>query len=235
MSELLILSVTAVTLGFVHTIVGPDHYVPFIAIAKARNWSNTKVLSIVSLCGVGHILSSVIIGLIGIALGITISSLKMFESSRGEIAGWLLIGFGLLYMIWGIKKSIKNKPHSHVHFHDDGSEHVHEHTHEENHLHIHTADKKNITPWMLFIIFAFGPCEPLIPLLMYPAASQNYFAVAVVTIVFGLVTIATMLGMTFLGLKGINLLPFNKLERHVHAIAGLTILVCGISIIFFSL
>jgi len=99
MSELLILSVTAVTLGFVHTIVGPDHYVPFIAIAKARNWSNTKVLSIVSLCGVGHILSSVIIGLIGIALGITISSLKMFESSRGEIAGWLLIGFGLLYMI----------------------------------------------------------------------------------------------------------------------------------------
>ncbi|OGU12104.1 MAG: hypothetical protein A2475_07035 [Ignavibacteria bacterium RIFOXYC2_FULL_35_21] len=235
MSELLILSITAVSLGFVHTIVGPDHYVPFIAIAKARSWPNPKVMSIVSLCGLGHILSSVIIGMIGIALGITISSLKMFESSRGEIAGWLLISFGLIYIIWGIKKSIKNKPHSHIHIHHDGIEHVHEHTHDENHLLIHTTEKQNITPWMLFIIFAFGPCEPLIPLLMYPAASQNYFAVAVVTIVFGVVTIATMLAMTFLGLKGINLLPLHKLERHVHTFAGLAILICGISIIFFGL
>ncbi|MBI5325266.1 MAG: sulfite exporter TauE/SafE family protein [Ignavibacteriae bacterium] len=235
MSELVILISTAVTLGFIHTIVGPDHYIPFIAIAKARNWTNLKVIGIVSLCGLGHILSSVIIGLIGIALGITISSIESFESSRGEIAGWLLIGFGLLYMLWGIKKAIRNKHHSHIHFHPDGNSHEHEHTHEEEHLHIHTSEKKNITPWMLFIIFAFGPCEPLIPLLMYPAAKQNYFAVAVVTALFGIVTIATMLTMTFIGMKGINLIPMPKLERHIHALSGFAILLCGVSIIIFGL
>lgn len=110
MSELVILISTAVALGFVHTIVGPDHYVPFIAISKSRNWSNPKVLGIVSLCGLGHILSSVIIGLIGIALGITISSIEIFESSRGEIAGWLLIGFGFVYMLWGIKNLSETSP-----------------------------------------------------------------------------------------------------------------------------
>lgn len=235
MSELVILISTAVALGFVHTIIGPDHYVPFIAIAKARSWSNPKVLGIVSLCGLGHILSSVIIGLIGIALGITISSIEAFESSRGEIAGWLLISFGLIYMIWGIKKSFKNKPHTHIHIHPDGSSHNHEHIHEEEHIHVHTTDKKNITPWMLFIVFAFGPCEPLIPLLMYPAAKQHYFSVVVVTVVFGVVTIATMLAMTFLGLKGMSFIPMQKLEKHIHTIAGLTILICGVGIIFFGL
>jgi sulfite exporter TauE/SafE len=234
-SELSVLLITAVSLGFVHTVVGPDHYIPFIAIARARKWSHMKVLGIVSLCGVGHILSSVVIGLIGIALGIGISSLKGFESSRGTIAGWLLLSFGFVYTVWGIKKSFKNKPHTHIHEHQTGEQHAHTHSHVDQHTHLHAQERQNITPWMLFIVFIFGPCEPLIPLLMYPASQQHWTSVLLVGIAFGLVTIATMLALTFLGLMGINLLPVGKLDRHIHAIAGLTILLCGLSIVFLGL
>ena len=229
--QLLLLATTAV-LAITHTILGPDHYIPFIAISKARNWSNIKTLIITIFCGFGHILSSILIALAGVALGIAVTSLQFIEDVRGDIAGWLLIVFGLFYFLWGIKKSFKFKPHSHIHSHFDGGlfEHEHTHTHESEHTHLHTSEKKNITPWVLFIIFVFGPCEPLIPLLIYPAYRQNYFDVFLISLVFGSVTILTMVIITFMGLFGIKLIPLNKLERHIHALAGMTILICGIMV-----
>jgi hypothetical protein len=41
--ELVILIISAASVAFVHTMLGPDHYVPFIAMAKARDWSLPKL------------------------------------------------------------------------------------------------------------------------------------------------------------------------------------------------
>ena len=59
----------------------------------------------------------------------------------------------------------------------------------------HSGTAALATPWALFIIFVFGPCEPLIPVLMYPAAHANWLAVTAVCLAFGLATIGTMLAM----------------------------------------
>jgi nickel/cobalt transporter (NicO) family protein len=233
-NETLILLLTAASIGFVHTITGPDHYIPFIALASARKWNKFKTNLIVILCGIGHVLSSVVIGLLGIALGIAITQITDIESARGDIAAWLLIGLGLAYTVWGIRYSYKNKTHSHTHFHDD-SLHEHVHSHEGNHSHVYLDKKMIITPWVLFIIFIFGPCEPLIPLVMYPAAKENYFMMGLVTLVFGIVTILTMLGMVTLGLYGYKFFKFEKLEKHIHIISGGTILICGLAIKFLGL
>jgi nickel/cobalt transporter (NicO) family protein len=233
-NDTLILLFTAASIGFVHTITGPDHYVPFIALAASRNWNKFKTFIIVFFCGIGHILSSVVIGLIGIVMGIAVTKMTNIETTRGEIAAWLMIGLGLAYTVWGIRQSYKNKPHTHTHYHD-GTLHNHEHTHEGTHTHIHTNEKKKITPWVLFLVFVFGPCEPLIPILMYPAASKNYWTMAQVTIVFGSITILTMFAMVFLGLAGIKFIKLEKMERYIHVIAGLTILLCGLAIKFLNL
>ena len=230
--DLALLAVTAASIGFLHTILGPDHYIPFIAMSKARNWSVKKTVLITSACGVGHVLSSVVIGLVGIGFGIAVSKLEIIESTRGEIAGWLLIGFGLAYLIWGFKKAFKNKPHTHIHLHENGTVHLHEHTHHQEHAHPHDSKKKNITPWVLFTIFIFGPCEALIPILMYPAATQSISGLILVTTVFGFATILTMLSIIVISLRGINLLNFGKLEKYTHALAGGMILLCGLAIIF---
>lgn len=234
--ELTLLTLTAASLGFVHTILGPDHYIPFITLAKASNWSVSKTTIITLLCGVGHILSSVAIGAIGIALGLALKSVEYFESIRGEIAGWLLISFGLLYLLWGIKKAIKFKPHTHFHIHDKNIVHSHEHIHSHEHTHVHQeAKNKKLTPWVLFIIFIFGPCEALIPILMYPAATASTFSLILVTSVFGLTTIATMLGVVLLSLYGLKTINFPSIERYSHALAGLLIFSCGVAIIFLGL
>jgi sulfite exporter TauE/SafE len=116
------------------------------------------------------------------------------------------------------------------------SSQIHKHTHSKDHLHVHKGESaKNLTPWILFTIFVFGPCEPLIPLLMYPAAKSSIFGLVLVTIVFSVVTIMTMLGIVIFLSLGANLLPVGRLERYTHALAGATICICGIAIKFLGL
>jgi ABC-type nickel/cobalt efflux system permease component RcnA len=243
-SQIIILSITAASLGFFHTLFGPDHYLPFVVLAKARKWSRIKTLWITALCGIGHVGSSVVIGFVGIAAGVALSKLEYFESFRGNIAGWLFIGFGLLYALWGMKKAMKNKPHTHAHFHLNGKKHAHEHTHYQEHSHVHSAENeqtsekveyKNLTPWLLFVIFVFGPCEPLIPLLMFPALQHSLIGVVSVTAVFSVVTISTMLAVVLLMTTGLQFVKMEKFERYTHALAGAAIFFSGVAIQFLGL
>ena len=233
--DLYFLAATAASVGLLHTITGPDHYVPFIVMAKARKWSMAKTAWITFLCGLGHIGSSVVLGLVGVAAGIAISRLDGLESFRGNIAGWALMAFGFAYLVWGIHRAVKNRPHSHMHLHADGSAHTHSHSHSEDHAHVHESRPASITPWVLFTIFVLGPCEPLIPIVMYPAARHSTTGLIVVTAVFGSITILAMLGIVLVSSFGINLLPMGKLERYSHALAGATICLCGVAIQFLGL
>ncbi|MGR3309932.1 MAG: urease accessory protein UreH domain-containing protein [Candidatus Brocadiales bacterium] len=236
MQELIVITITAASIGLFHTLLGPDHYLPFIVMARARKWSLLKTTCITVLCGVGHVLSSIILGIIGIALGISINKLGAIELFRGGIAAWLLIAFGVGYFVWGLFRARRNRPHVHWHAHEDMSSQIHKHTHSKVDLHVHKGEGvKNLTPWILFTIFVFGPCEMLIPLLMYPAAKSNIFGLVLAVGVFGLVTIMTMLGIVILLSLGANLLPIGRLERYTHALAGATICICGIAIKFLGL
>ena len=233
--ELIILLTTAATIGFFHTILGPDHYVPFIVMAKAGKWSHFKTMLVTFLCGLGHVGSSIVLGLLGITLGIAVHKLEIFESVRGNIAAWVLIAFGLVYFIWGLQRAYKNKPHTHLHPHADGSVHLHKHTHTAEHAHAHTQSTISLTPWVLFTIFVLGPCEPLIPLLMYPASKNSLNEVLIVSGVFSAVTITTMMTVVYLSIMGLKLIPEKGLERYIHAIAGGTILLSGLAIQFLGL
>ena len=257
--EIWMLAGTAATLGLVHTVIGPDHYLPFIVIGRARNWTLRKTLFVSFMAGLGHILSSVVLGFLGIALGIAVSRLEGVESARGTIAAWLLIGFGLAYFIWGMRRAWRGKPHVHAHLHDHEDaqlhphgpdegphdpdhEHVHQHAHththelaEHAHPHGESPQKANVTPWVLFTIFVFGPCEPLIPLVMYPAARHSTAGVVLVAAAFGVVTIATMLVIIAAASVGASFVRLGKLERYSHALAGLMIFASGLAVQFLGL
>ncbi|MFB0516558.1 MAG: hypothetical protein ACETWG_08135 [Candidatus Neomarinimicrobiota bacterium] len=236
-SEIIVLTGTAAGIGFLHTLTGPDHYLPFIVIGRAKRWSLAKTLSLTLVCGVGHILGSVVLGLVGIAAGLALHHLVDIESLRGEIAAWGLIAFGLLYMVWGLRRAYRKRPHTHRHAHLDGQVHTHEHTHSADHVHIHEEEARSVslTPWVLFIIFVLGPCEPLIPLLLFPAAKSSMAGVALIAGIFGLVTISTMLGIVGLAYAGVQRLPLGNLERYAHALAGGTLALSGLLIAFLGL
>lgn len=217
---------TAAFIGLFHTVTGPDHYVPFVMMSRAGRWSLRKTLAVTTLCGVGHVASSILLGLVGILLGTAISGLIAVEDFRGNLAGWLLLGFGVAYMLWGLHRAWHHRPHHHFTPAEDPA-----YSSTEGGADRQLASVSVVTPWALFLIFVFGPCEPLIPLLMYPAASSGLAAALLVAAAFAGATIATMLFVVTLAYVSIPRASGN-LARYAHATCGAAIAVCGAAVCY---
>ena len=226
---------TAVALGFLHTILGPDHYVPFVMMAKAQNWSRLRTAVVTFLCGLGHVGSSVAIGAVLAVAGMAFTEWEGSEwaslhEARGGLAAWLLIGVGAALFIWGVMRALRGHTHTHVHVHEDAMIHAHEHDHTGAHMHVHESKVRHLTPWVLFTIFVFGPCESLIPLMLASWAVAGLGGTVLVASTFSVVTILTILGTVGVLTMGISCIPLGKLDRWLTALAGLSLVLCGVAI-----
>ena len=192
-----------VTIAFLHSLA-PDHWLPFVMIAKARKWSRQKVALVSFVAGLGHVGSSVVLGIVGIVLGL-VATMNDLESTRARLGLFLLIGFGITYAIWGIR-------HSRAHHHRDGTESM--------------LDRKTVTLWSIFAVFVLGPCEPLIPL-MFLATVYGSVGIVTVTIVFSVVTVPMMITQALIGHAGIQLVSHSFVERYTHTLAGVVIALTG--------
>jgi hypothetical protein len=203
------LLLSTLSIAFIHALA-PDHWMPFAVIGKAKRWSGIKLMLVTLISGMGHVGSSILLGCVGILLGFSLSRLKAVEAHRSEIGLWLLIGFGIAYTIWGLKKARDHK-----------------------HGHIDTADidKRTVTMWTLFAVFVLGPCEPLVPL-MFLATEYGWAGILVTSLMFSLVTLFMMLAQTLLAYFGIQLIRHDIADRYSHAFAGLVIALTGVFIMF---
>ena len=205
----LVLMMSTLSIAVLHSLA-PDHWMPFAIIGKARKWSNIKLVFVTLVSGIGHVGSSILLGVLGIALGFSLSHLKAVESQRTQIGIYLLIGFGVAYMLWGIKKA---------------REYKHEHSH------THNISSKTVTLWTLFAVFVLGPCEPLIPI-MFLATDYGWSGIALASATFSVATILMMIGQTLLARYGIQMIRHDIAERYSHAMAGLVIALTGGFLIF---
>lgn len=207
-----VLLASTLSIAFLHSLA-PDHWMPFAVIGKAKRWSKAKLMFVTFISGIGHVGSSVLLGSIGILLGLSLSRLKTVESHRGEIALWLLIGFGIAYTVWGLKKA---------------REYKHEH------IDVEILKSKTITLWTIFAVFVLGPCEPLIPL-MFLATDYGWPGIFLTSLTFSLVTIFMMLAQSLLAYFGIQLIKHNTAEKYSHAFAGLVIVLTAIFVMFLGI
>lgn len=212
--EVAALCATAVSVGVVHTILGPDHYVPFVAMSRAGGWSAGRTLRVTLACGLGHVAGSVAIGVAGLLLGVAVLRLESLEAFRGDAAGWLLIALGLACCAGPFLR--RQRP-------ADGHG-------PPAAVRPDPAADGVWSPWLLFLVFVFGPCEPLIPLLMYPAAKASPLAVAAVVAVFAGATLVTMTAAVFAVRSGAGLVGRRWPAPVAHALAGLAVLACGVLI-----
>lgn len=203
--EALILS--AIGVGLVHSLA-PDHWLPFASLAQAQGWSRKKLLVVSFLAGLGHVGSSFVLGVLGIVLGMGLAHMEGVESFRGNVAGFLLIGFGVAYALWGLK-------------------HIRDH-----HLHFHKGEI--VTFWTLMAIFVFGPCEPLIPL-MFLAVQHGWSGIWLTTTAFSVTTVFMVVAQSMLAFMGLSLLPQRSLEKWSHVMAGGVIALTGLVVMFLGI
>jgi ABC-type nickel/cobalt efflux system permease component RcnA len=105
------LLVATFTLAATHT-VSPDHWFPFVMVGRANKWKTSWVLLLALLAGIGHVGTSVIIGLVGVFAekGMSKNIAQFFE----EATPWLLVIFGFGYAGYALyKQSVGTRGHSH--------------------------------------------------------------------------------------------------------------------------
>jgi sulfite exporter TauE/SafE len=230
--QLGVLVASAAGVAVVHALAGLDHYVPFIALARARGWSWKRAAALTLWCGAGHVASSILLAMAGVAFGLGLPHIRFIEELRGNVAAWALIAFGAVYLAWGLKHA----RHGHSQRHAPGARLAGPSLGStERACAPNVRPRANTTPWLLFVIFVLGPCEPMIPLVMYPAAQGSWANTGLVVLVFSALTLLSMLGMVMLGLKGIRLIPLDRFERFSHATAGATVMLAGGAIVFLGL
>jgi len=203
------LALAAVTVGSLHTLA-PDHWVPFAALARARGWSAGRTARITFACGFGHVTVSALLGLLGLAFGLTM--IRTFGERMEALAGILLIGFGLAYGIWGLRKAAGRKLHGHMHSHYD---------------HVHDASRA--TAWTLFLLFSADPCVAVIPLL-FAAAPLGAARTAGVVLLYEAATIGTMVALVLPARAGAAVFRARWLDHWGDAAAGAVIAAVGITV-----
>lgn len=201
------LAAAAVTVGSLHTLA-PDHWIPFAALARARGWSAGRTARITLLCGFGHVTVSALLGLLGLFLGLEVT--RAFGQRMESAAGVLLIGFGLVYGIWGLRRAAGKKLHGHTHSHYD---------------HVHDPSKKSA--WTLFLLFSADPCVAVIPLLIGAAPLGAGKTLAIV-LLYELATLATMVALVLPARAGAKVLRFSWLDVYGDAAAGGVIAAVGL-------
>lgn len=213
---------TAAGVGVIHTLMGPDHYLPFAALSRARSWSLRRTLSVTAICGGAHVLSALILGIFAASAGQAVARLEAVESVRGSLAAWLLTAFGFVYAVWGLRRAFTERAAP-----PEGNG-------------TPVGERKSVG-WALFIIFALGPCEPFIPLVMASSVRGGAGSVVATALVFGLATVATMLTAVTVLAFGDRLPALRRVRggtffyRFGNALAGSLICCCGLGMTFLGL
>src|SRR5271168_1300347 len=86
----------AAGVGFGHAIL-PDHWVPLAVIGRTRRYPMSRIARLSSLAGVAHVIVSLVLGAVIIAIGLQFRS--TIQSAQGTIIGCVLIATGVGFAV----------------------------------------------------------------------------------------------------------------------------------------
>jgi ABC-type nickel/cobalt efflux system permease component RcnA len=230
----------AAGVGFGHAIL-PDHWVPLAVVGRTRRYPLARVARLSSLAGVAHVLVSIILGAIIIAIGLQFRS--TVQSAQDTIIGAILILTGLAFAALELTGHRHHHDHEHGHHHHGHHEHSHHHHdhHEHGHTHAHHRDhgseQRHARPdakrglgGLAAIIVPFGaaasPDLTILPVFL--AATAAGITTAIVSLlVFAAVTIATIVGLTLFACFTGYQVRGEWLERRGNAFTALALIMIG--------
>jgi nickel/cobalt transporter (NicO) family protein len=201
----------AVSIGSLHTLA-PDHWVPFAALARAQRWSVRRTALITAACGLGHVTGSVALGLLSVFLGVEL--LQRFGQRLESAAGLLLIGFGVAYAVWGLRRSARAHRHVHRHPHGHGLGH----------------NPSSLSPWALFLLFSADPCVAVIPLI-FASVPLGWPTTLSVIAAYEVATIGTMVALVLPTRAAATTARGAWVDRHGDALAGAVVALVGMAVL----
>jgi hypothetical protein len=203
----------AAGVGFGHAIM-PDHWVPLAVVGRTRRYRLATVARLSGLAGVAHVLVSLILGALIVAIGLQFRS--SVESAQNTIVGCVLIATGVGFIV--LELSGRGHGHSHDLEHDRDHDHSHDHDHGRR-LH-------GVAGIMVPFGAAASPDLTILPVFLAATAAGAGTAVGSL-IAFALVTVGTIVTLTLLATFGGYQVRGRWLDRWGNAITAAVLLVIG--------
>jgi nickel/cobalt exporter len=208
MSPTIALLAASAGLGFGHAIL-PDHWVPLAVLGRTRRYPLRRVARLSGLAGVTHVLVSILLGAVVIAIGLQFRS--TVQSAQDTIIGCILILTGLGFAI------LELTGHGH---------HPHEHGHEHHHDHEPESQLRGLAAVMVPFGAAASPDLTILPVFLASATAGAATAVGSL-VIFAAVTIGTIMGLTLAACFGGYQIQGQWLERWGNAFTALTLIAIG--------
>lgn len=209
----------AAGVGFGHAIL-PDHWVPLAVLGRTRRYPLGHVARLSGLAGLAHVLVSILLGGVIIAIGLQFRS--AIQSAEDTIVGGLLIATGCGFAL------LELTGRGHAHHHD-------EHDHEHGHAHDpHPPPGSGRAGRLAAVMVPFGaaasPDLTILPVFLAAATVSVATAVGSLAI-FAAVTIGTIVTLTLAAARGGYEIRGEWLERWGNTFTALVLVVIGVLVL----
>jgi putative Mn2+ efflux pump MntP len=221
--------------AFGHAIL-PDHWVPLAVIGRTRRYPLSKVARLSGLAGVAHVLISIALGAVIVAVGLQFRS--TVQGAQDTIIGCLLIATGLGFAVL----ELTGHGHGRDHDHDHAQSHTHDHRDDQTRDHgnrddvsraqdeaKHSQGERGIRGLAAIMVpFGAAASPDLTILPVFLAAATIGVAPAIGSLViFAVVTIGTIVGLTLTAARGGYQIRGQWLERWGNALTAIVLVVIG--------
>lgn len=200
------------TVGVLHTMV-PDHWAPITLLARQRGWSRQQTARAALGAGTGHVLSTLLLGLIVWGAGVAVAA--KFGQWIEIVSSVALISFGLWIAFSGWREMTAERDH----------EHVHSHGHADSHDH-HPAAKGQRAA--LLLIVGSSPMIEGLPA-FFAAGKYGVGLIVIMSLVFAAATIATYVALCLGSVVGLERVSLGQLEKYGEVLSGLFIAMVGVA------
>jgi hypothetical protein len=199
-------------LSAIHALI-PNHWIPLVAIGRAEGWGRSETLTVTAIAGLAHVTSTILIGILAGLLGHELSI--RYASVASVVAPLILIGLGVVYLAL----DVAGRSRHHHHFETRGR--------------ASKVSRVSLVASLCVGMF-FSPCLE-IEAYYFTAGALGWQGIAAVSLVYLVVTVAGMVVLVDLGLKGAARIQSHFLEHHERGVTGLLLVGLGVLAIFVDL
>lgn len=191
--------------AFLHAAL-PTHWLPFVLVGRAQQWSGARVLSVVTVAGLAHIATTALVGGLIVAAGLALD--QWVEGLLPHLSAVLLFLFGAFYLA----RATVRRPAAAMGPGVGGADPA-------------VSDRAAFAG--LIAMMAVTPGEVLLPIYL-SSASEGVGALALLTLVFAVGTVLGMAVFTALASAGASILRLERWARYEGAVLGLALIALGL-------
>lgn len=227
------IAVTGFTVAFFHAAM-PTHWLPFVLVARARQWSRAKTLGVTMFAGLGHVGLTSLLGLLIAWFGFKI------DHELGELFPWIagatLVGVGFYYLWrqWRGKGVCHHSIPGGHHHPSEACGHETEDSHWEHELKDSALVSRERGDWAaisgLFLMLTLSPCEGFLP--VYLSGVQfGWKGFVVLSAILAVGALGGMLVVTWLAMLGLDRFKVRHFERREAGTIGVLFCVLGLVVV----